>query len=95
MRHRVLDYTNKIINLGSLKEKFHAFGWESEEIDGHNIEKVIISLKKFKSTMDNKPKAIIAHTVKGFGVPKLEASSLSHVISLSAEEIDKLLKECK
>lgn len=89
----MLDYTEKIINLYSLKKKFCAFNWDVEEIDGHNIEEVIISLKKIKSIENNRPKAIIAHTIKGFGVPQLEANSLSHVISLSSEEVDKLLKE--
>ena len=89
----MLDYTKNIINLYSLKKKFCAFNWDVEEINGHNIEEVIISLKKIKSIENNKPKAIIAHTIKGSGVPQLEANSLSHVISLSSEEVDKLLKE--
>ena len=89
----MLDYTKNIINLYSLKKKFCAFNWDVEEINGHNIEEVIISLKKIKSIENNRPKAIIAHTIKGFGVSQLEANSLSHVISLSSEEVDKLLKE--
>lgn len=90
----MLDYTKNIINLYSLKEKFCAFNWDVEEVDGHNIKEVLSSLKKFKSIeKNNKPKVIIAHTIKGFGVPQLEANSLSHIVSLSSEEVDKLLKE--
>ena len=89
----MLDYTKNIINLYSLKKKFYAFNWDVEEINGHNIKEVIISLKNIKSIENDKPKAIIAHTIKGFGVPQLEANSLNHVISLSSEEVDKLLKE--
>lgn len=89
----MLDYTKNIINLYSLKKKFYGFNWDAEEINGHDMKEVIISLKKIKSIENDKPKAIIAHTIKGFGVPQLEANSLNHVITLSSNEVDKILEE--
>jgi transketolase len=53
--------TNEVINLEPLNEKLKSFNWEVIEIDGHNLEEI----EKALISKSNKPKAIIAHTVKG------------------------------
>ena len=54
---------DEIMKLKSLKEKWESFGWETLEIDGHDIETIKDSIIK----KDKKPQAIIANTVKGKG----------------------------
>lgn len=88
----MLDRCVNIIDLEPLKEKFEAFRWKAFEIkDGHNIEEVYSVLKKSFEDKENKPKVIIAHTIKGKGIKKLEQSHLSHILSLNKKEIEELL----
>jgi transketolase len=47
---------------------------------------------KMKTSLDGKPKALIARTLKGHGVPGLENAPLSHIINPKPELIDSLLE---
>ena len=91
----MLDYCKNIIDLGSLSKKFVDFGWQSIVIDGHNINELYSILRFFTKEplayKDIVPNVIIANTVKGKGVPRLETDSLCHIKSLSTEEVDRLL----
>lgn len=88
----MLDRTKNIIDLEPLEDKFKAFGWIAVRCDGHNIEKLSICLDVIKER-GNIPKVVIADTIKGKGIKKLEQSSLCHVISLDNNEIDRILNE--
>ena len=91
----MLDYCKNIINLEPIDEKFKAFKWKTDIVDGHNIKDLLDILKVIKNHNSNQPQAIIANTVKGKGVCRLETDSLCHIKSLSEAEIDKLLEEMK
>ena len=90
----IVDY-NKIQSFGSTKEvldlepfcaKWQAFKWSVKEIDGHNYSEIEEALSRvpFK---EGKPSVIIAHTVKGKGLPFLENTLLSHYKKLTKEEL--------
>lgn len=90
----MLDFVDKIVTLEPLADKLKSFNWQVFEIeDGHDIKSVYDMLKKAIKERNGKPKAVIAHTIKGKGVPFLEKHHLSHVLSLTPDEIDSLLKE--
>jgi len=89
----MLDYCAKIINLEPIEGKFNSFDWEHFPVDGHDIEQVCTVLKKASCHHNGKPKVVIANTIKGKGVPKLEGDSLCHIRALKPEEIDALVKE--
>lgn len=55
----------EIMNVESLKDKWQSFGWQTTEIDGHNIEELYDYFEKNKEI--KKPKALIANTIKGKG----------------------------
>lgn len=74
----MLDYTRNIIDLEPLGEKFKVFKWGIEKVDGHDIEKLYNILKKMRDKEDNKPKVLIAETIKGKGTI-LENDPLCHV----------------
>ena len=57
-------------SVDNLKEKFEAFGWNVQEIDGHSIKEIIDAIDNTNSS--NKPNIIIAHTIKGKGVSYME-----------------------
>ncbi len=64
-------YTEDIMPLESLSEKWKAWNWHVIEIDGHNIEEIADAFEQAKSTF-GKPTVIIAHTIAGKGVPEFE-----------------------
>jgi transketolase len=57
--------------LPDLPGKFRAFGWEVREVNGHSERDFLQSFKDFNLSND-KPKCIIANTIKGKGVPSME-----------------------
>ncbi|MEX0931431.1 MAG: transketolase [Candidatus Paceibacterota bacterium] len=64
-------YTEDVMPLNPLPEKFEAFNWHVLEIDGHNIEVIADAFEQAKAIFD-KPTVIIANTIPGKGVPEFE-----------------------
>lgn len=89
----MLDYCTKVLNLEPLDAKFGCFGWEPFSVDGHDAEAVREVLQRAMQVRNGRPKVVIADTVKGKGVAKLEADSLCHIRALKPEEIDVLIGE--
>lgn len=56
---------------------FAAFGWHTEEIDGHDFGQILRAITRAKR-QKNKPTLICAHTVKGKGVPFMENDNSWH-----------------
>lgn len=90
----MLDHTNKIINHDPLYRRLEAFGWECQEVsDGHDVVAVHKTLTQMAASANGKPKALIAHTKKGRGIPAIENVSLCHIMNPKPEIIDALLLE--
>ncbi|MBL0713282.1 MAG: hypothetical protein JJV98_06235 [Desulfosarcina sp.] len=62
---------DEIVSLGDLQRKFEAFGWYVECCNGHDFSALKAVFKRFQSVTD-KPKVLIADTVKGKGVSFME-----------------------
>lgn len=58
-----------------LEKRWQSFGWETENVDGHNASDLVDALSKPRST---NPRAIIARTVKGKGVSFMEHNNVWH-----------------
>ncbi|MBM4065400.1 MAG: transketolase [Planctomycetes bacterium] len=89
----MLDYCKNILNLEPLDDKFRSFGWMTKIVDGHDIEQLYHALADLKKDESNQPKVLIADTIKGKGVPRLENDSLCHIKALKEDEIDKIIME--
>jgi len=89
----MLDFCKNIIDLSPLDEKFRVFKWDVKIVDGHNVEELYMSIKSFKKTAEGLPKVLIANTIKGKGVPRLEIDSLSHIKNLTSEEAEALIMD--
>lgn len=83
---------NKIINIEPLAERWASFGWQVQEIDGHNFSEIKKSLEA-AARKKGKPHVIIAHTVKGRGVSFMEKNILWHYRCPDKGEFDRALKE--
>ena len=66
-------YTDDINSLGDLKAKWRAFGWYTQEIDGHDCEAISAAIDRAKAKK-GKPSMIILDTIKGKGVSFAEAA---------------------
>lgn len=84
--------TEKVMALEPLKDKLKAFNWQVYEIDGHNIREIIETVNEGLKITD-KPKVIIAHTVKGKGVSFMENNVSFHGKSPTDEEFKIAMKE--
>jgi transketolase len=91
----MLDYCKNIIDISPLDEKFRVFNWDARVVDGHDIEEVYNSLKILKEEKRNQPKVLIANTIKGKGVPRLEKDALCHIQSLKEEEVEAAIEGLK
>lgn len=72
------------------KKRFEAYGWDVQQIDGHNHEEIERAIKKAQST--DTPSLIECKTTIGFGSPNKEGTAASHGSPLGKDEI-KLTKE--
>ena len=87
----MLDYTRNIINLEPYEAKFRDFQWDVVALDGHDPVAIRDALQRCRQPGLGKPKAIIARTVKGKGVPHLETDAMSHIKTLKPEQITAIL----
>ena len=79
-----------------LQQKFIAFGWQAETIDGHDMNQILSALARARDWREG-PYAIISKTVKGKGVSYMENNVAYHSSGISGElyqqAIDDLEKE--
>ncbi|HRY31282.1 MAG TPA: transketolase [Candidatus Paceibacterota bacterium] len=87
-------YTEDVMPLNDLPEKFESFNWHVQEIDGHNFEMIDDSIGQAKSVFD-KPSVIIANTIPGKGIEDFERRPEWHGKSPNPKEAEKALKELR
>lgn len=87
----LLDFCENVLALDPLAEKFRSFGWEASVVDGHDVDALAAVLAAARAGGSGRPRAVVATTVKGKGVARLESDPLSHVRVLTPGEIDVLL----
>lgn len=82
---QAMGTTDDVLALGDLSAKFTSFGFETLEIDGHDEVAIDIAIHQLWRTGVGKPKALIARTVKGKGVPFMESDNRWHYTRLDAQ----------
>lgn len=87
-------YTENVMPLEPLKEKYESFGWEVLEVDGNNIHSFIDAVKEARSIFE-KPTCIIARTIPGKGVSFMESDYTWHGKPPNKEEEQKALHELR
>lgn len=86
------DAVANIKNQEPLADKWRSFGWEVREASGHNFEELFTAFSQLDSVKE-KPKIILAHTVKGRGVSFMEGQPKWHGKAPDREELAAALKE--
>jgi transketolase len=86
------DRNSNIMALEPLAAKWRAFEWAVAEIDGHDIPAILSTLRRAAAT-HGRPSVIIAHTIKGKGVPYMENVPQWHgSVKLTPEQADEALR---
>lgn len=87
-------FTEDIMPLESLYEKWQSFNWHVQEIDGHSFDQIINAVAVAKTIFD-RPSVIIAHTIPGKGVAEFERKYEWHGKPPNKEEAEKALAELR
>lgn len=88
-------FTEDVMTLEPLLQKWEAFGWRAQEIDGHDMGALLDAFANLPPTNSNQPTIIIARTVKGKGVSFMENTVDWHYGNLDEELRDQALAELK
>ncbi len=90
----IVDYNDMQVNgpvrsvmgIEPLAAKWQAFGWRTQEVDGHDIPVLVEALVSARDARQGCPQVIIAHTVKGKGISFMENNPHWHGGSLSESQ---------
>ena len=85
------NITKDLKDIEPIEAKWESFGWDVHRINGHNMSEIIKILET--AIHPNKPRVIIADTIKGKGVSFMEGKTAWHGVAPSKEDYDKALKE--
>jgi transketolase len=93
--HQQIDgTTDKVMNLGNIRQKFDAFGWKTLETNGNNMDELVATLKEARSlTGKGQPVAILMHTIMGKGVDFMENDHSWHGVAPSDEQLARALAQ--
>ena len=93
-RNRIQNdrWTDQVMTLEPLADKWRAFGWEVIEVDGHSVAELLAAFDRAAQTK-GRPTVIVAHTVKGKGVSFMEDNADFHGKAPSPEELALALGE--
>lgn len=83
--------TENVMSIGDAAAKIKAFGWETTEIDGHDLNQIYEAVEKGKKA--DKPFALVANTIKGKGVSFMENQAGWHGKAPNDEQLAQALKE--
>lgn len=86
--------TEDVMPIGTLKDKYLAFGWKVSEINGNNFEEIIGTFTEAKNNLDE-PQVIIAKTILGKGISFMENQVEWHSHTINKDEMAKALEELK
>jgi transketolase len=81
-----------VIDIEPVADKWRAFGWQVQEIDGNDMAAVVAALEQARAT-EGRPHAIVLRTKPGKGVPTLEQREKAHFVRVEPEEWDALILE--
>ncbi|MDL4915539.1 MAG: transketolase [Enterobacterales bacterium endosymbiont of Blomia tropicalis] len=84
--------SQKIMGFEPLADKWLAFGWDVQRVEGNDIAAVKAAFDRARNLTEPKPRVILLDTLMGKGVPFLEAREKNHFIRVDADEWQKAIK---
>jgi len=90
---QAMGRTDEVLRLGRIRDKFAAFGFETAEADGHDEAALDEVLGRLVQAGSPRPRALVAHTVKGKGVSFMEGDNRWHYTRLTPQTYAAALAE--
>lgn len=88
--------TDKVMGLGDIRAKFEAFGWQTLEMQGNDMDDVVRVLEEAKAlTGKGKPIGIMMHTLMGKGVDFMENDHNWHGVAPNDEQLARALSQLR
>lgn len=87
-------HVTDVMDINPIGDKFRAFRWAVQEIDGHDFGQILDALSKAKMETE-RPTLIHCHTTKGKGVSFMENNIKWHGVAPNADESKRALEELK
>jgi transketolase len=81
-----------VLDMEPIADKWRAFGWEAQEIDGNDLKAITDALAKARNR-SARPKAVILRTLPGKGVPTIERREKAHFVRIDPGEWGALIAE--
>ncbi len=85
--------TDEVMPNIDLGKKFEAFGFETYELDGNDMQQIVDTFDRIRMTKNGKPKCIFGHTVKGNGISYMENECGWHGVAPNKEQYEQAMKE--
>lgn len=89
---QALGYTDDVLSLSPLGDRWRAFGWDVQEVDGHNVRALVQTIEGL-DTGAGRPHALIARTTFGKGVSYMESKIAWHYKPMSDDDYALALTE--
>jgi len=80
---QAMGTTDEVLALGDVAAKFQSFGFDALTVDGHDEGAIDAALVELSNRSPGRPKALVARTVKGKGVPFMENNNIWHYTRLT------------
>jgi transketolase len=90
---QAMGTTREVMDLGRIADKLTAFGLETREVDGHDEDALDRAITELTHLPGDRPRGLVAHTVKGKGVSFMEGDNRWHYTRLSDETYRTALAE--
>jgi transketolase len=91
--YQAMGSTREVMDLGSLEGKLSAFGLETRSVNGHDEAQLDAALRELTALRIPKPKALVAHTIKGKGVSFMENNNRWHYTRLNPDTFHAAMAE--
>src|SRR5437879_1670818 len=89
---QALGYTDAVLSISPIAARWRAFGWDTVEVEGHNVEAIAAAVASF-DTQSGPPHVLIAHTTFGKGVSYMIGQILWHYLPMSEAQYLQALNE--
>jgi transketolase len=89
---QALGYTEEVLDLGSMAERWGGFGWDVHEVDGHDVDALISTIDAL-DTASGPPHVVVARTTFGKGVSFMESKIEWHYWPMSDDQYEQALSE--
>ena len=86
-------FTDAVMRVEPIEERFAAFGWSTQRMNGHDIPAILGAFAALDDDPQGPPQVIVADTIKGRGVKRMELSPDWHVGNLVGADYEEVIAE--